>query len=552
MPYYGNEPADVAVTVGADVITTTQIQDATIATADIANDAITATKVDDDGTGFQMGSLGIGTAVSGSHKLTVGGTATFSGDITGTLATASQSNITSVGTLTSLTAGTTTITGLTHLKGSAWNSILRLGDTSRSEQLTHMNNGSVNFSIYTSNGTKGVITANHDGSAMTLGADYGSGTLTVTPPSTFTGNAEFNGTVLVSGTSDSPLSLRNTSGGEMFLKFLNTNGTINGAIISNNSANTMSFRAGGNTFLSIDNSSNSTFTGNMTIDGVGHPVLKLVGDASAGESTHLQLHRSNGHGFTIYDTGSALAFRSDTSSNDQMLQLANSDQSATFYGDVTISKSSAKMTIFASNTGDHESLVFDRNTASNGDSQEIRWKLQGDTYKGGYILHEFADANNSTMAFGTRNSGTPTTAMSIDQNTRVSLAKLPYRVNTSQQNQTNLMSCFHWDHPNTTDTSFFDFNPVLDLGLKQSGGSFLLKISGWQDDRFLGMVTYRASGGGGANINSGAIHLDTIINDGYTISVSSPSGNLVRIQLSGHHNNDYGWDMMAFSAPFVT
>ena len=54
MPYYGNEPADVAVTVGADVITTTQIQDATIATADIANDAITANKVDDDAPGLKM------------------------------------------------------------------------------------------------------------------------------------------------------------------------------------------------------------------------------------------------------------------------------------------------------------------------------------------------------------------------------------------------------------------------------------------------------------------------------------------------------------------
>jgi len=103
MAYYGNAPADVALVVGQDVITTTEIQDATIATADIASDAITATKIDDDGTGFQMGSLGLGTAVSGSHKLTVGGTATFSGDITGTLATASQGNITSVGTLTGLT-----------------------------------------------------------------------------------------------------------------------------------------------------------------------------------------------------------------------------------------------------------------------------------------------------------------------------------------------------------------------------------------------------------------------------------------------------------------
>ena len=99
MAYYGNAPADVALVIGQDVITTTEIQDATIVTADIASDAVTATKIDDDGTGFQMGSLGLGTAVSGSHKLTVGGTATFSGAITGTLDTASQTAITSVGTI---------------------------------------------------------------------------------------------------------------------------------------------------------------------------------------------------------------------------------------------------------------------------------------------------------------------------------------------------------------------------------------------------------------------------------------------------------------------
>lgn len=81
MAYYGNAPADVALVVGQDVITTTEIQDSTIATADIANDAITALKIDDDGTGFQMGSLGLGTAVSGSEKLTVSGTASFSSDL---------------------------------------------------------------------------------------------------------------------------------------------------------------------------------------------------------------------------------------------------------------------------------------------------------------------------------------------------------------------------------------------------------------------------------------------------------------------------------------
>ncbi len=100
MAYIGQDIADVAVTVGQGVIDASHIVDSSITTVDIGNDAITANKIDDDGTGFQMGSLGLGTTVSGSHKLTVGGTATFSGDITGTLATASQTNITGLGTIT--------------------------------------------------------------------------------------------------------------------------------------------------------------------------------------------------------------------------------------------------------------------------------------------------------------------------------------------------------------------------------------------------------------------------------------------------------------------
>jgi hypothetical protein len=108
--------------------------------------------------------------------------------------------------------------------------------------------------------------------------------------------------------------------------------------------------------------------------------------------------------FAIYDqTGGAAA-----------LTIAPSTYATTFGGDATISKSNAKLTVFDTTTGDKEAIVIDRNTASNGDSQEIRWKLQGDSYPGGYILHEYDDASNSSLAFGVRSSGTPATALSIN------------------------------------------------------------------------------------------------------------------------------------------
>ena len=125
------------------------------------------------------------------------------------------------------------------------------------------------------------------------------------------------------------------------------------------------------------------------------------------------------------------------------------------------------------------------------------------------------------------------------------------RINRTNNTHTNVMKCFHFDHPGTDSTSFFDFSPVEVLGLPQAGGSFFLKISGWMLDRFFGLVTYRNNGGSG-DINSGADSLDTIVNDGFSVGISRPSGNLIRIQLSGQHNNNHGWDMMVYSAPNVT
>ncbi|HIG58161.1 MAG TPA: hypothetical protein EYQ21_01995, partial [Flavobacteriales bacterium] len=83
--YLGNEPAKVATKVGVGVITATELADDSITTADIVADAITPIELSESATGYQVGSLGVATAVSGTHKLVVGGTASFTGAITGDL-----------------------------------------------------------------------------------------------------------------------------------------------------------------------------------------------------------------------------------------------------------------------------------------------------------------------------------------------------------------------------------------------------------------------------------------------------------------------------------
>jgi len=232
--YFGNQPADVALKVGSGVITATEIQDASIITADIANDAITANKIDEDGTGFQMGTLGVGGAVSGSDKLTVTGDGRFTGTVR-----------------------------IPHDTTDA----LRIG-ASDDLELWH-------------NGTDSAVT--------------------------------------------------NANTGKLYLwNYANSD-----TVIGSNNVESAVFSSANTTLRGTLNVAGaSTFANHVTIDGATHPILKLVGDSS-GESTHIQLHRSNGQGFTIYDDTASLRFRADLSgSNPQMLQLTGSDQSATFYGTV--------------------------------------------------------------------------------------------------------------------------------------------------------------------------------------------------------------------------
>ena len=164
--------------------------------------------------------------------------------------------------------------------------------------------------------------------------------------STYTNSVNFNsnGSVLISQATETPLHIKNTNtgagqncyltiendgGADTYLNFLQ--GSSNGYIKFTDEGDMIFQTAGMNDRLSID-SNGATFTGHLTIDGVHHPVLAIKGD-SGGNDAHLQLLKENGHGWTIYNSGTTLYFRSDTSSNDQVLKLA-SDISATFYGGV--------------------------------------------------------------------------------------------------------------------------------------------------------------------------------------------------------------------------
>jgi hypothetical protein len=103
-----NAPTSNSVTTSTIVdgnVTTSKILDANITTAKIADDAVTSAKLDTN--------IDIAGTFDVTGATTLDSTLSVSGDITGTLATAAQPNITSLGTLSTLTVDDITINGST-------------------------------------------------------------------------------------------------------------------------------------------------------------------------------------------------------------------------------------------------------------------------------------------------------------------------------------------------------------------------------------------------------------------------------------------------------
>ena len=318
MAYYGNAPADVALVVGQDVITTTEIQDSTIATADIANDAITALKIDDDGTGFQMGSLGLGTAVSGSEKLTVGGTASFSGDITGTLATSAQTNITSVGTLSSLTVS----------------GVASLGNNSK----VTSSSADTTFKIETTSGTTIFPVLDFVSSHSSVGAKIrqdGSDVITIDNDQdvTFSDDVTISGNTFMNG---SYLGINNVGYIRSASNELRLQTGTGGLNVMNNAYNTSLF--------SITNAGTATFVGQVEVDGSylqidnggvrtdrhGNPPYILM---EYDGSSVAQLRGTSGGGLNITDCGAGTTWQSFDSSGNATFEkniITKSESNHTF------------------------------------------------------------------------------------------------------------------------------------------------------------------------------------------------------------------------------
>ena len=129
-------------------ITSAKIADGTIATGDIADDAITSAKLDTN--------IDIAGTLDVTGATTLDSTLSVSGNITGTLATAAQTNITSVGTLSSLTVSGDATFDTSTLKVDSTNNRVGIGTSSPSSVLEVTGTSDADTGILTTHSRSGV------------------------------------------------------------------------------------------------------------------------------------------------------------------------------------------------------------------------------------------------------------------------------------------------------------------------------------------------------------------------------------------------------------
>ena len=217
------------------------LDDKAVSSAKLDDDAVTAAKLDDDGTGFQVGDLGVGGSLTSGDKLTVTGRARVSGgiigdltgdvtgDVTGntsgtaaTVTGAAQSNITSLGTLTTLTVDDITINGSTISDGG--NLTLDVGGDivldadggdiyfeDAGTTIGHFQNSSSDFVIKSSASDKDLLFKGNDGGSTitALSLDMSEG-----------GNATFAGDIILDKTSDPSITLKRPNASTQINKIL--------------------------------------------------------------------------------------------------------------------------------------------------------------------------------------------------------------------------------------------------------------------------------------------------------------------------------------------
>ena len=383
------------------------LDDGTVSTAKLDDDAVTASKLDDDGTGFQVGDLGVGGSLTSGDKLTVTGRLRASGGIIGDLTGDLTGNVTgnASGTAATVTGATqSAITSVGTLTGLASSGTIVLGDldiipTSSNVSVIKHDSGSGSLTLQGDQ----VNIKNRAGNETGLSYNDGGGV-------TLSHNSK-----ATSSSADTTFKIETTSGTSIFpiLDFVSSHNSVGGKI-----------RQDGSDVISFDNSQNATFAGELRVDGGqasiygaegGNAVLELNSDEADDNADRWQMYVTANNNYLKwrhYGTGSWVdrLWLSSATDNWAFNIIGNSP-----YG--------MQITTTASNSSSHDMFKIKR-----GDGTAC-FEVYGDGNV--YGTNEFISDS------GFRSKGTSGAAPTGDDHHNVPIKMVAYRKTVSSTNVSN-------------------------------------------------------------------------------------------------------------------
>ena len=161
-------------------------------------------------------------------------------------------------------------------------------------------------------------------------------------------SSTFSAPVLCIHNNDAPLTFKKTTNGEMFIKYLDQNAALKGAIIYRTDSNQFSIRTNNSTALDIDSSQKFTFAGQA----------KFAEGSASTPSISFSTDDDTG----LYNGGTgAITFVSQTN---RVLELQSS-LLAEFSGDIRLNGDDTKIQFNTSGASGHPALSMDSNAAFN-------------------------------------------------------------------------------------------------------------------------------------------------------------------------------------------
>ena len=354
------------------------LDDATVITAKIGDDAITAAKLDDDGTGFQVGDLGVGGSLTSGDKLTVTGRLRASAGIIGAL----TGNATTATTLaTARTIGGVSFDGSANIAVTLAATATTLA-TARAINGVDFN-GSAAITVTAAAGTLSGATLKSTVVASSLTSV---GTLTAL---TTSGTAFIDGVVNIKETGSGHVVIENTQSSK-YLQLKSNEGIY----FTTNSAN-----------HNYIDSSNKFHISSLQVNGTSgtNPVTIIKGAVQDTVSEFIRVGRSDStaryHSIKTLNSATGannyLSFEvhdaSSTTATTEVLKLKG-DKSATFAGNVGIGTASPTTKIMGS---DNET----NNTAKEWQISSMQYASTAES-EGWCAIQMYSDASDTILRLG--------------------------------------------------------------------------------------------------------------------------------------------------------